>query len=211
MRVRYLVNTTVLLLSCMAVCLASDAAAEEFLVTVLRSSDPVEVRELLGLQGSPAASRSLDRQRSFRTSGYRQRRHRQWQVVVSAGQTAYLAIGSITPQLQIPWVALTRHGPVPHASLAGREDVHGIVVQVRRLKHALEVTLYQFDDRTGADDMTGRPGPGLRTVLRGRPGQWLDAGGNLMLDSTPPAMRHYSVGHSDPRRFRLLVRLDPLD
>ena len=212
MRARLLSNAIVLLLSCMAAgCFAPDAAAEQYLVTVLRSSNPMEVRELLGSKRPPAATGPVGRQRDFRTSGHGQRHHSQWQVIVGEGEAAFLATGNITPQLQVPWIELTRRGAVPHARLVEREDVQGCYVQATRHGREVEVELYQFTDRAGPDTMPGRPAPGLRTVLRGRPGQWLDAGGNLLPDSEPPATRRYGVRHSDPRRFRLLVRIDPLD
>jgi len=212
MRARLLSNARVLLMSCMAACcFAPDAAAEQFLVTVMRSSNPLEVRELLGSKRPPAATGPVGLRRDFRTSGYGQRHHSQWQVIVSEGQAAFLATGSVTPQLQVPLIELRRRGAVPHARLVEHEDVQGFDVQARRHGREVEVELHQFTGRNGPDSMSGHPAPGLRTVLRGRPGQWLDAGGNLLPESESPATRRYGLWHSDPQRFRLLVRIDPLD
>ncbi|MGD2112506.1 MAG: hypothetical protein PVI50_03905 [Gammaproteobacteria bacterium] len=186
-------------------------AAGRYLVTVLRSHDPAQVHELLGLRGPPAVARPDMRQRDYRTSGYGQRHHDRWQVMVSEGQTAFVATGRVTSRLSVPWIALTRRGPVPHVRLDGHDRVDGVFVTARRPGNDVQVELEQFTDRAGTPAEPGKPGTGLRTVLHGRPGQWLDAGGSLLLDAAPDTARRYSLRHSDPSRFRVLVRVDILD
>ena len=206
-------NPTVVLWYCVAMCcVAVDAAAAgQFLVTVLRSSDPVEVRALLADPPSRAGAGLDGLQRDIRTSGYGRQRHDRWQVVVSEGQPAFVATGRLTPQLQIPWIELNRHGPVPHAVLTGQGRLDGLYVQAKRLQNEVELQLYQFGDPAVAGSLPASPGAGLRTVVRGPPGRWLDAGGNLLLEN-PPAERHgYGVRHGDPRHSRLLLRVDALD
>jgi len=208
---RILANAIVLLLSCVAAgCSAADAATEQFLITVLRSSDPLEVDDLLGRQRFSADAGLHDLQRNYRT-GYGKHRHGRWQVVVSEGQTAFVATGSMEPQLQIPWIELTRRGPVPQASLVAQARMQGIYVQARRLRDKVELQFCQFSDPAAPASLPGSPGADLCTVLRGKPGHWLDAGGNLILESIPAATRDYHVRHSDPRRSRLLLRVDVQD
>lgn len=200
-------------LCCALMCSVASAAAaaEQFRVTVLRSSDPIEVHELLGLQRSTADAGEGYLSRNYRTSGYRRTRHSQWQVVVNEGQAAFVATGSTAPQLQIPLVELTRRGPVPYASLTEQVRVHGFYVLARRIKRDVELQLHQFEGAAGQADMSASPDAGLRTVLRGRPGRWLDAGGTLLLEHEPVGMRRYSLRHNNPQYFRVLVRVDPID
>jgi len=199
-----------LLLLCCGIAHTGVAATGQFLVTVLRSHDPGEVRALLGAAQPSAGAGTAGPGRNFRTTGYRQRRHERWQLVVTEGQAAFLTTTGITPQLAMPWVELTRHGPVPQFSLAGRERVHGIYVQAKRLGNEVELQLYQF---TGPGDPGGLQGSGtgLGTIVRGRTGRWLDAGGNLLPEGVSALTHDYGVRHGDPQHSRLLVRVDALD
>ncbi len=181
------------------------------MITVVRSSDPVEVRELLELQRPSAAAAAAGVHRYYRTTGYAQHRHDAWQVVASEGQTAFVATSDRVPRLQVPWIGLTRHGPAARIDLAGQEPVRGFYVQARRMKDEVELQIYQFGGRAQPGGAPGSPGTGLRTVLHGRPGRWLDAGGNLMLEDMPDAKRGYRVQHRDPRQSRILIRVDRLD
>lgn len=199
------------LVSCFGalICIQADAAtAEQFMITVLQSTDPVEVSELLEQQRlSTGAAAGLHRK--FRTAG--SGRQRRWQVVVSEGQTAFVATGGIVPQLRVPWIDFTRHGPAPVVGLAGREFLSGIYVQARRVQDEMEVRLQQFTDHPASTGLPDGPGAGLRTVVQGKQGRWLDAGGNLLPGNMHARVRGYGVHHGDPRQSRILIRVDVLD
>lgn len=186
------------ILLCSILCLPAARASErQFLVTVLRSSDPQQVRELLGPQS--ASGRATRR----RDTGH-------WQVIAGEGRPACVATGGAVPQLHIPWIDLTRHGPVPRVMPGWQDVVQRVCVEVRQIHGGVEVQLDWFTGNTASQE-TGTPGTGLSTVVRGRAGVWLDAGGTLMQGSAVPGARHYGVVHDDPQRFRILVRVDSID
>ena len=199
-----------LLLLCCGGAFGSATAAEQFLITVLQSHDPVEVRALLGALPSPGGTDLAGPRRQLRTTGYRQYRHARWQVVASEGQAAFLSTLELTPQAGMPWARLTRQGPVPYIGLAAREGARGLYLQARRLGDEVELQIRQFSDPVAPGGLSGS-GAGLGTVLHGRTGRWLDAGGDLVLERMPATTRGYGVRHGDPRRSRLLVRVDTLD
>lgn len=195
-------------LALVLMCCASvaDAASGQFLVTVLRSSDPVEVGLLLGAQHTTETA-SASRQRVRRTATDGREGHERWQLVVTEGEVAHMASTEPAWGLQVPWVELTRHGPLPHVAPELHERMHGIGVEVRRVGREVEVRLEQF-----ADGPAGTvPVTGLSTVVRGVPGRWLDVGGNLMPESTPSGLRRYGTRGGDPRRYRLLMKVDLLN
>lgn len=192
-------------------CAANGTVAGELLITVLRSSDPVEVRNLLG-SNRPGVQVPAGRNRDYRTAGSGRRHHDLWQIVVSERQAAFLAAGSTVSQLHVPWVELTRRRPVPHVSLEARERVRGIRVQAERVKQGVEVRLdYIAEGPNLPGGASGEAGVTVSTTLRGKPGQWLDAGGDLVLEALPSGGRQYRASGIDPRRFRLLVRVDVPD
>lgn len=184
-------------------------SAESYLVTVLRTSD---AQEMAGLnaprRSSGDASRAI--QRRYGTS-LRQRHVARWQVVVSDNQPGFVAIDSVAYGIQDPWITRGRHGAVPHVRLEQDARSQGILVQAHRHGNEVEVRLSQSSGNAGSAGASAFIGASLSTVLRGSPGQWLDAGGTLMADDVPAGMRRYQVRHNDPRHFRLLVRVDVLD
>lgn len=175
------------------------ASDRQFLVTVLRSSDPQQVGELLALQ--PAPDRPALK-REMRTGGYERETAGRWQVIVQEGRPAGVVTGMAVPRLRIPLVELTRHGPLPRVVPEWADYMQGERVQVRRVSGGVEVQL----DRVGGD-----AGAGLTTVVRGRFGQWLDAGGTLVPWGVVPGARHSGARRGDPRLFRILVRVDSTD
>lgn len=198
------------LLLCCGDAFGGATAAEQFLITVLQSHDPVEVLALLGVPPSPGGAGLAGPRRHLRTTGYRQYRHAYWQVVASEGQAAILSTAELTPQAGMPWAGLTRQGPVPYVGLAVREGARGLYVRARRLGDEVELQIRQFSDPGAPGGLPGS-GAGLATVLHGRTGRWLDAGGNLVLENMPATTRGYGVRHGDLRHSRLLVRVDTLD
>lgn len=196
-------------LLCIALCApAARADDRQFLVTVLRSSDPLQIRELLGLQPVPGYS---GRQREIRTSGYGRGETDRWQVIVGEGRPAYVASGGAVPRLRIPWIELTRRGPVPHVVPGWHDVVQGVRVQARQMRGGVEVQLDWFTGNTESLPESGDAGTGLSTVVRGSPGRWLDAGGTLLPEPVVTGARRIGTRHGDPRRFRILVRVDRLD
>ena len=56
------------------------------------------------------------------------------------------------PQLRIPWIELTRHGPLPHVVPEWHDFVQGVRVQASRIRGGVEV---QLDSFTGNTDIIG--------------------------------------------------------
>ncbi|MEZ5542610.1 MAG: hypothetical protein R3F42_11270 [Pseudomonadota bacterium] len=169
-------------------------------VTVLRSTDPTEVRELLGRRRTVLGAERSRRAATRRNNG------NSWQVVLEAGQTALVSAGDSAPAQHVPWLGYSRHGPAAVVSASPVTHERGLLLQVHRRGDQVVVHMAQFSQ--GASALGGA---GLATVLHGGIGQWLDAGGNLLLPPALAGIRQVQTQRGDPRYFRLLVRVDALD
>lgn len=174
---------------------------EILLLTVLRSSDPAYVLELLN-----PVTYGDTMQRTYRSDIPAVAGDRVWQVRVLEGNTAWVATGNRVTRLTVPLVRSSRHGPEPWVGLEQDRQGEGFHVHAERQgdEFVLRLDWYAGVWPEAADT-------GLSTVLRGKAGDWLDAGGSLQLDSSMPDGSTYSTRPDWSGDSRLLIRVELLD
>jgi len=196
-----------LLLASPVFCAAADS--NNLLISVFQTADRELASELLtNIQGAaghetayqaPANIYSTDSVRPLR--GFRQ-------VRVIEGQTAQLSTVSHYPEVRFLWAEDTGRRLSANVGLVERESESGFTVRadLQGDEVSLQLDLYNGQYRPGYADNTSSMN--MRTAVSGHLGDWLDAGGSLLLDDAWTAHRAYTLQRTDRTKTRILIKVE---
>ena len=179
--------------------------ARQLLITVLQTEDPGVVRDLL-----PRTTSGRVTQYST-TAGRYHDTTRTGQVRVLEGQTAILELGREVPEFRLLWVEERIHRAEPTVGVGSRHEIQGF-----RVRAVLEGRLVRLDiQHYGGARHAAQPHHQSRQMLvntlSGQPGEWLDLGGTLEIDSYTSDARSYSTERRRAGETRLLVKVEPVN
>lgn len=196
-----------LLLASPVFCAAADS--NNLLISVFQTADRELARELLAnVQGAvghesayqaPANIYSTDSVRPLR--GFRQ-------VRVIEGQTAQLSTVTHFPEVRFLWAEDRGRRLSANVGLVERESESGFTVhaELQGDEVSLQLDLYNGQQRPGYEDNAASMN--MRTAVSGHLGDWLDAGGSLLLDDAWPTHHTYTLQRTDRTKTRILIKVE---
>lgn len=186
-----------------------DKDLRSLLITVLQTDDAELSRGLLANTSAAGANGPGYHMttRTYGTATVRQPSGFQ-QVRVIEGQRALYSIRYSSPEVRLLWVEDTSRGVQPNVGLVNRDIESGFYVQAELHGNKVLLQLDRYNGQAQPDYAGRGLFQDIRTTLEGPLGDWLDAGGSLVLEENNPDNHSYSLPRRNREYTRLLIKVE---
>lgn len=197
-----------------AACLAGPGSSiakdpHTLLITVLQTDDAGLARGLLakttaagGIEHGYHATTTTYGTDSVRPPGSFQ------QVRVIEGQRALYSISYSSPQVRFLWAEESGRRLRSNVGVENHEIVSGFYVQAELQGNEVLLQLDRFNGQAQSDHDGHGLRQNIRTTINGPLGNWLDAGGSLLLEEDKSVNRSYFLPRRNEEHTRLLIKVE---
>ncbi|MGB5177506.1 MAG: hypothetical protein WBP44_02120 [Gammaproteobacteria bacterium] len=182
---------------------------QTLLITVLQTDDAGLARGLLANTAASgvAVPGYQTTTRIYGTDSVRPPRGFQ-QVRVIEGQRALYSTSSSSPEVRFLWAEDNGRRLLPNVGVDNRETESGFYVQADLQADEVLLQLDRFNGQSRRNSHGHGLRQNIRTTVNGRVGDWLDAGGSLLLDEDSPVNHSYYLPRRDEAHTRLLIKVE---
>lgn len=183
-----------------------DAAEPQvLLISVLQTDDAEYARGLLANTSAIETDHQIT-VRSYGTDSLRQPEYIQ-QVQVIEGRAAHISTVYRSPEVRFLWAKDTRSRVVPNVDLVTQESMSGFYVQAELQGKDVLLKLDAYSGRSRPERAGSELNQNMSTTVYGHVGDWLDAGGSLLMDG-PHENHAYTLQQKKEGQKRILVKVE---
>jgi len=176
------------------------------LISVLQTDDAEYARGLLANTSAIEADHQTT-VRSYGTDSLRQPEYIQ-QVRVIESQVAHISTVYRSPEVRLLWAKDGGSRIVPNVDLVTQESMSGFYVQAELQGNEVLLKLDVYSGKSKSERTGSGLNQNMRTTVYGHVGDWLDAGGSLLLGAEPAGNRVYTLQQVKEGQKRLLVKVE---